>query len=275
MPTFSDEAVSEPNNLVEHFIDSTGVISWKFFSKKYDYEFVDWNFSGTTLEESSYLLDIMRQLEKEVYIAEYEDFGAHACRILVPGYSEVYPGEDLVWDNTNKALDFRTDILDLHNLGQQGLINLVCCLEESELDNYTRISELIGIEFDENTVWGQLDIGELKVLVYAALGELKKAKELVANFLKFNDNTVERNLFYQALDAALHIYLETGLEIEDYIENLTKMYGQETMHNVVGTISGEVRFFGLTETNLELEGLIKHQQLIASYKKLHAARKSQ
>ncbi|WP_280570487.1 OsmC domain/YcaO domain-containing protein, partial [Chromohalobacter sp. 296-RDG] len=31
-PTFSSLAVSEPNNFVEHFIDSSGVISWRFFS---------------------------------------------------------------------------------------------------------------------------------------------------------------------------------------------------------------------------------------------------
>ena len=41
--------------------------------------------------------------------------GATACRILVPGYSEVYPVEDLIWDNTNKALDYREDILNIHS----------------------------------------------------------------------------------------------------------------------------------------------------------------
>jgi len=33
-----------------------------------------------------------------------------------------------------------------------------------------------------------------------------------------------------------------------------------------------VRFYGLTPTNLQLEGLDRHQRLIDSYKKLHAAR---
>jgi ribosomal protein S12 methylthiotransferase accessory factor len=40
-------------------------------------------------------------------MAVYDQLGATACRILVPGYSEVYPVEDLIWDNTNKALLFR------------------------------------------------------------------------------------------------------------------------------------------------------------------------
>jgi ribosomal protein S12 methylthiotransferase accessory factor len=46
----------------------------------------------------------------------HDQLGATACRILVPGYSEVYPVDDLIWDNTNKALDFREDILNLHSL---------------------------------------------------------------------------------------------------------------------------------------------------------------
>ena len=31
---------------VEHFIDSSGVVSWRFFSAKADFEFVEWDFSG-------------------------------------------------------------------------------------------------------------------------------------------------------------------------------------------------------------------------------------
>jgi ribosomal protein S12 methylthiotransferase accessory factor len=33
-----------------------------------------------------------------------------------------------------------------------------------------------------------------------------------------------------------------------------------------------VRFHGLTPTSLQLEGLDRHQRLLDSYKKLHAAR---
>jgi ribosomal protein S12 methylthiotransferase accessory factor len=33
-PTFVSNAVTEPNNFVEHFIDSSGVVSWRFFSAK-------------------------------------------------------------------------------------------------------------------------------------------------------------------------------------------------------------------------------------------------
>ncbi|MBB1340845.1 OsmC domain/YcaO domain-containing protein [Pseudoalteromonas sp. SG41-2] len=270
-PTFNSMAVSEPENFVEHFIDSTGKISWRFFSAKHDYDFVEWDFSGTNEEETASLFGILKDLGKEAYIAEFSDLGT-ACRILVPDYSEVYPVEDLIWDNTNKALKYREDILNLHSLDEDQLADLVERLEDSQLDNYIDIITLIGVEFDENTVWGQLTILELKLLIYLALGDLEATMELVETFLQFNDNTVERGLFYQAMHATLEVALNDDLEIEDYIHSFTRMFGQEVMDAVVGSINGDVMFYGLTPTNMQLEGLDRHQRLIDSYKKLHGAR---
>ncbi|WP_372737822.1 OsmC domain/YcaO domain-containing protein [Neptunomonas sp.] len=271
-PTFNSMAVTEPNNFVEHFIDSTGIISWKFFSAKHDYEFCEWDFSGTNEQETSCLMNILADLGKEVYIAVHEDLGATACRILVPGYSEIYPVEDLVWDNTNKSLYFREDILNIHSLDDEELVSLVERLEESELDNYTDIKTLIGIEFDENTAWGQLDVGELKILIYLALEQYEEASELVQDYISFNNNTVARGLFYQAINVVLDIVLDDELELEDYLPNLARMYGADTMENVVGSVAGEIKFYGLTKTSMKLEGLDRHLKLIESYKKLHKYR---
>ena len=270
-PTFNSMTVSEPENFVEHFIDSTGVISWRFFSNKAEYDFVEWDFSGTTEQECDNLFAILSDLGKEAYVAEYTGIGT-ACRILVPDFSEVYAVEDLVWDNTNKALDYREDILNIHRLDDEALADLVARLEDSQLDNYIEIVNLIGIEFDENTVWGQLTIIELKILIYLALGQHEDAIELVEAFLQYNDNTVARGLFYQAIHTALEITLDESLEMDAFIDNLSRMFGKEVMENVVGTINGTVRFYGLTETNMQLEGLDKHLRLIESYKKLHPAR---
>ena len=273
-PTFNSMAVTEPENFVEHFIDSTGVISWRFFSSKFDYEFCEWDFSGTSEEEASGLFGILEAMGKEVYIAEFTDLGASACRILVPEYSEVYPVDDLIWDNTNKSLNYREDILNLHSLSTKALGKLVNRLEESQLDNHTDIRTLIGIVFDENTVWGQLTIIELKILIYLALGSHEDAIELVGEFLQFNDNTVQRGLFYQAVNAVLEVTLDEDLELEHFIGNFNRMFGKEVMDNVVGSVNGTVRFYGLSKTSMNLEGIEPHLRLIESYKKLHQARKA-
>jgi len=275
-PTFESNAVTEPNNFVEHFIDSSGVVSWRFFSSKADFDFVEWDFTAegddANAKEAATLFGILEEMGKEVYMAIYEDLGAKACRILVPGYSEIYPVEDLIWDNTNKALLFRADILNLNSLDDAGLEALVERLEESELDDYTDITTLIGIEFDDNTAWGQLTILELKLLICLALQRFEDAKELVEAFLQFNDNTVERGLFYQAVNAVLEVELDEDLQLDDFEMNFRRMFGDIRMDAVIGSLDGSVRFFGLTPTSMKLEGLDRHLRLIDSYKKLHTAR---
>jgi len=275
-PTFESNAVTEPNNFVEHFIDSSGVVSWRFFSAKADYEFVEWDFSGrgenSNVDEAAMLFGILEGMDKEVYMAVYDQLGATACRILVPGYSEVYPVEDLIWDNTNKALAFRTDILNLHRLDDTALEALLERLEDSELDDYTDIITLIGVEFDENTDWGQLTILELKLLINLALKRFEVAHDLVGAYLQYNENTVERGLFYQALNVVLEVLLDDELELADYEPNFRRMFGNARMDAAIGSVDGSVRFHGLTPTSMKLEGLDRHQRLIDSYKKLHAAR---
>lgn len=275
-PTFESNAVTEPNNFVEHFIDSSGVVSWRFFSAKANYDFVEWDFSGhgenSNADEAATLFGILADMGKEAYMAVYDQLGAIACRILVPGYSEVYPVEDLIWDNTNKALAFREDILNLHRLDDDALEALLARLEESELDDYTDIITLIGVEFDENTEWGQLTILELKLLINLALNEFEAAKELVEAFLQFNENTVERGLFYQALNVVLEVELDEEMELADYEANFRRMFGDARMDAAIGSVNGSVRFHGLTPTSMKLEGLDRHQRLIDSYRKLHTAR---
>jgi len=275
-PTFESNAVTEPYNFVEHFIDSSGIVSWRFFSNKADYDFVEWDFAGkgntANADEASCLLGILKGMGKEVYIAVHDQLCAIACRILVPGYSEIYPIEDLIWDNTNKALLFREDILNLHRLDDECLTALLDRLENNELDEYADIATLIGIEFDENTEWGQLTVLELKLLINLALKQLEAAQDLVGAFLQYNDNTAERKIFYQALSVVLQVVLDEDLQMADYEHNFRRMYGNARTDAVLGSVNGSVRFFGLTPTSMKLEGLDRHHRLIDSFRKLHSAR---
>ena len=275
-PTFVSNAVTEPNNFVEHFIDSSGIMSWRFFSDKSNFSFVEWDFSNkgksSNREQAEALFNILQSKGKEIYMATYNDLGAMSCRILVPGYSEVYPVEDLIWDNTNKALLFRADILNLHRLDNNSLAALLDRLSNNELDEYSDIGTLIGVEFDDNSVWGQLTVLELKLLINLAIKQFDVAYELTEAFLQYNDNTVERGLFYQALRVSLYIILNEDLELENYLSNFRRMFGNVQMDAVIGSIEGSLRFFGLAPTNINLEGLDRHQRLMESYKKLHKAR---
>ena len=272
-PSFNSLAVSEHNNIIDHFIDSVGVISWKFFSQKSNYDFHHWNFSGSTKQEYEYLMEIFKQLEKEVYIADYTELGAYACRVLVPNYSEIYESSDLIWDNHNRSINFREQILNLHSLDNEELEQLYEDLEESGLDDHMAISELIGIAFEETTNWGQLTIGELKLLVLLALSRLEEAKEISELFVAYSDSLPERKKFYQGLNTLLDISLDEELEFEDYQLNLNKVYGADLIANIQACIEGQSKFFGLGPISNDINNIDKHKKLIKSYQKLQAARK--
>ncbi len=162
--------------------------------------------------------------------------------------------------------------MNLHRLDDTSLEALLERLDDNELDDHSDIATLIGIEFDENTDWGQLTVLELKLLIHLALQQFEDAHELVGAFLQYNENTVERGLFYQALNVVLEVMLDDDLELDNYVVNFRRMFGNPRMDAVLGSVDGSVRFFGLTPTSMKLEGLDRHHRLIDSYKKLHTAR---
>jgi ribosomal protein S12 methylthiotransferase accessory factor len=73
------------------------------------------------------------------------------------------------------------------------------------------------------------------------------------------------------VNVVLEMKLDEDLELEDYEANFRRMFGNERMDAAIGSVESTVRFYGLTPTSMKLEGLDRHQRLIDSYKKLHAA----
>ena len=127
--------------------------------------------------------------------------------------------------------------------------------------------------FDDASAWGRCTIVELKGLICLALGMLEEAKTSIEVFVRYNDNVPSRRRFYQALNTVLDIAIRPDLELENFLPSLTRMYGDALVADVVASASGDVRFFGLTPTNMKLDGIDKHVRLVESYEKLQAARR--
>lgn len=272
-PTFNTHAVSEHNNIVEHFIDSNGMVSWFFLSKNSDFKFEQWNFEGTTEDEYQYLINILKEQNLEVYQADYQELGIPACRIIVPSFSEIYQPDDLIWDNNNRALQFREEILNIHKLNEKEWNLLVEKLEDSGLDNFMPISELIGVLFDETDPWGQSVVGELKGFLYLALGLLDEAAPYFSELDTFFDGTVERKRFYQALNQRISLELREECHWQDFKDAFEKIHGPELSQIIDQLVLGKSPFYGLYPTDLKFTGNPKHQRLVESYRKIHSHRK--
>lgn len=68
------------------------------------------------------------------------------------------------------------------------------------------------------------------------------------------------------MNVVLEVMLDEELELEDYLTNFRRMFGDTRMDAVLGSVDGSVRFYGLTPTSMKLEGLDRHLRLIESYK---------
>ncbi|MCO7262134.1 30S ribosomal protein S12 methylthiotransferase accessory factor YcaO [Dickeya zeae] len=277
-PTFDNEEVAEHTNLETHFIDSSGLISWDLFKTQSDYDFADWNFSGTTEQEFATLMAIFNKEDKEVYIADYEHLSVYACRILVPGMSDIYPAEDLLLANNSMGAHLRETLLSLPDSQweKEDYLALLQQLDDEGLDDFTRVRELLGIATGKDNGWFTLRIGELKSMLALAGGDLEQALSWAEWSLDFNQSvfSAARGNYYRCLQTLLQLALEPERDPAQYYDAFVRMYGQDAIDAASAAIAGEQCFYGLFTVDADLKALPAHQSLLAAYEKLQRAKRA-
>ncbi|AHN25577.1 hypothetical protein GAPWK_1000 [Gilliamella apicola] len=282
-PSFDNDDVADLSNLETHFIDSSGLISWDLFNQQSDYEFVDWDFSGTTEQEFANLMAIFNRYETEVLIMDYEHLGVYACRILAVGMSEIYPPEDLLYANNNMAIHLRDLILSLpyKKMTAKQYLTIIEQLDEEGLDDFARVRELLGIATGKDNAWLTLRIGELKAMLALAAKDIDQAQAWIDWTVEMNESifTTERNHAYRCLQTLVNFILERDKkQFSNYQDAFNKMYGKECVDEMWQYANGEKMFFGLADLtmtdksfNNNLQQFAMHQKLLAVYQKLHQA----
>lgn len=275
-PTFDDEEVADQTNLETHFIDSSGLISWDLFKQDADYDFADWQFRGTTEEEFTTLMAQFAASGHEVYIADYEHLGVYACRILVPGMSDIYPVEDLHMANNAMGIHLRETILALpeSRYRQEDYLSLLAQLDGEGHDDFTRVRELLGIAAGKDNGWSTLRIGELKSMLALAGGDTDQALAWVEWTQDFNASVLSaaRANYYRCLHTLLLLTQEPERDTEQYLPAFARMYGQETLNAALDALNGKNCFFGLCASDNNLTAFPAHQALLAAYEKLQKAK---
>jgi ribosomal protein S12 methylthiotransferase accessory factor len=276
-PTFDDEEVAEHANLETHFIDSSGAISWDLFKEEADYPFVDWRFNGSTEEEFATLMAIFQTENKDVYIADYEHLDVYACRIIVPGMSDVYPAEDLLLANNNMGANLRETLLALpgSQWDKEDYLALIEQLDEEGHDDFTRVRELLGLATGKDNGWYTLRIGELKAMLALAGGDLDQALIWTEWTMEFNSSvfTAERANYYRCLQTLLLLAQEEERDPQQYYTAFVRMYGAEAVEAASAALSGEEAFYGLQPVDSDLQAFPAHQALLAAYEKLQHAKR--
>lgn len=262
-PGFDMEEIADPRNLEIHFVDSSGILSWEFLRDTPDHAWSGWDHPGSTAEEFEWLCAGLECDGYDIYIADHDDLGVYACRIVVPGISEIYPVDDLVWDNNSAANDLRAALLNLPALDATDCLQLLEALEERGIADQQPVAAFIGLAADPGSLWRELRIGELKTLLALAGNDRDATLEGCEWIRQFEHIPEQRQRLYRCI--------ATLLEMDDaqpYQAALDLLYGQDTVRTATAMIDGELRFPGLDAPGLQLENCVMHQRLLDAWGKI-------
>ncbi|MDD3854880.1 YcaO-like family protein [Sulfurimonas sp.] len=248
IPTFDMSIVSDSFNLESHFVDSNGKLGFAFLSSKKSFEYKSWGYNGDGTEnEFDFLVKIAKEMEKEIYMREYDYLGFYSCQILIPSISEVYPMEDLIYNNKNSGKKIRDMVLNFAEQDAEEILELIEGLDES-LD----MGKYIGVIFKEN-----FTMAEFKAQIYMLLGENEQALELLQN----RENRLGHVV------AELIRMDENGKNFREYKEALFNVFTQERVEKARGIIAGEDFLIDITLHN-------DYYNMLAMYDRLELKKRS-
>ena len=269
VPGFDMEEVASSTNLEIHFVDSSGVIHWKFLGDQPDHAFCDWNFSSSTAQDCAWALDCLHRDGHDIYVADFTHLGVYACRILVPGVSEIYPVDDLEFENNSVGNEIREAILNLTDLDDQECADLLDTLNESALADQRPVAAVIGLAADPGSFWSDLRIGELKTLLALAIGDEAATLEGCDWIRHFDQLNPQRRKVYACIESLINL-AEMG-DSGPYLDSLRQLYGAGAVTQAHALIMQMDRFMGIGSPGLALEGCEMHHKLLRAYDKVHAA----
>lgn len=271
-PCHDLDQVADAFNLESHFIDSDGLLSWNMFRDKADFPFSPWDFTGPTEKEFSLLQKIITTMGFGIYRAEYLHCGMYSCRILVPGMSEIYPIEDLIWNNKGTGSQLRSQLLHLPDMGNSKLHQLLDFLEILGLNDQQLISEVIGVIFDEASNWATLRIGELKAMILLALGKKVEALLWCDWCLVYGSLPEKRKRHYRLLQSLLN-FQQSGKRIDDFKKGLNLFYQPTEIKEAKSVLAGKTTFFGLTFAGDWTEISAEHNNLLKIYHRINSRKR--
>ena len=267
-PGFDLDEAASSTNIEIHFVDSSGVIHWKFLGDVPDYAFCDWNFGNTTAEDYAWAVDRIHRDKYDIYIADFTHLGVYACRILVPGMSEIYPVDDLEFDNNSVGNAIREAILNLTDLDDEECADLLDTLNESALADQRPVAAAIGLAADAGSFWSDLRVGELKTLLALAIGDEAATLEGCDWIKHFAQLNPQRRRVYACVESLIKL-ADMG-DSGPYLDALRQLYGAAAVTQAQALIMQTDRFMRIPSPGLLLDGCEMHRKLLVAYDKVHA-----
>ena len=246
-PTFDMSIIEDSFNLESHFVDSNGKLGFGFLSAMKSFEFSPWRYNGEgTKDEFEFLTNIAKEMDKEIYIREYDYLGFYSCQLLSPTLSEVYPIEDLTYNNKNSGKAIRNMVLNFEKYDAEDILD-----EVDGLDNSLNVEKYIGVIFKEN-----FTMAEFKAHLYLLQDDTEAALEL----LEFGEKRLGHVI------AELIRMGDDGLDFKDYREGLFNIFTPEMVEKAMRILEKEEFFIDITLHN-------DYYNMLAMYDRLESKKR--
>lgn len=261
VPSFDELSITSPDNLENHFIDSSGLIHAKFISNEADFEFAAWDFSGTTSEQLAWLESLVYELDFKIYSATYNHYGLVACRTVVPGMSEVYPFDELLLKNQNEGRKLRDALMAF--AATKDAQALMDELDYLGLSDHQGVASLIGLMPDAGSIWASLKVIDLQFWASVANLDWDLAREYLDMCLIYVAENSPLALVYRAWDFVLEM-LDNEAEWKAYEAGMQRLFGVGVVQKIKAHLQGEEVFWSLDLADI-FGSSRSHQELLRLY----------
>ena len=241
VPSHEPELVADPFNIESHFIDSDGLLAWTMFRDTPNYTFHSWDFTGSTRDECQRLVSMIQEWGFSPLRMERSIGGFYCCRIIIPSMSEIYPMDDLLWNNRWQGAAIRDTLLHPQALKVADLENLLDQFEEYGLSDHQSFSDCCGVLFDTQSAWNGLLLGEIRLYCYLGLSQQEEAQNQLSWCIDSGMIDPKKKKHYQLLDTLLRFQLG-GEELDQYLWQLKGVYGEEQIRKAQDILSGRNLF---------------------------------
>ncbi|MCI0500721.1 MAG: YcaO-like family protein [Epsilonproteobacteria bacterium] len=247
-PTFDMQLVDDSSNIESHFIDSNGKIGFGFLCTKKSFQLATWRYDGKNSDdEYKFLVDILQKEKKEIYLREYNYLGFYSCQLIVPNFSEVYPMDDLIYNNKNQAKLIRNMVLNFNEFDSEEILNAIL-----PLDNSLDVGKYIGVIFKD-----PFTMLELKAALHVYLDELDEASELLHYSDKKLSNVVGEIIIME----------NENLNFNDFKDGLFTIFGEDLVLKAINILAGDDFLVNIT-FHKDYENILKLYDEIGKYKEL-------
>ena len=229
-PSFNNEIINDSFNIESHFINSDGKMNFSFLNKHSSFKYAPWKYKGyNSDDEYKFLFDISKKMSKDIYLREYDYLGFYSCSIIVPSVSEIYPIDDLVYNNANRGKEIRQNILNFKDIDLEEIIQSVECLSD-DLD----MEKYIGVLFKNN-----FTLGDFKAQIYLMLGDLESA----IGYFELSSKDIS-----YILTQLCYIQIDE-LDFDDYYDSLCDVFTKEKVEQAMDIFNMDSNFIDITFHN--------------------------